>query len=262
MHQLFDMACNFTSEQFNKDLDETIERAINANVSKFLVVSASLNDTKDIQDIYKKYKSHCAFTLGTHPHHASEIDEVEIQKMRVLISELNPNAIGETGLDFFRNISTYEEQLFAFDEQIKLAIEFNKPLYLHQRDAHEDFIKIIQKYKDDISKAVVHCFTGTKDALNDYLELGFHIGLTGWICDERRNVELRQIIKDIPHDKLMIETDSPFLIPRNLKNKPKTNRNEPQYLPHIAGEIAGLMSLETDDLIDITYKNSINFLNK
>ena len=99
--------------------------------------------------------------------------------MRVLISELNPNAIGETGLDFFRNISTYEEQLFAFDEQIKLAIEFNKPLYLHQRDAHEDFIKIIQKYKDDISNAVVHCFTGTQTELEDYLDLGFYIGLDG-----------------------------------------------------------------------------------
>ena len=147
MPQLFDIACNFTSKQFNKDLDETIERAISANVSQFLIVSASLTDAKDIQDIFKKYKSHCAFTLGTHPHHASEINDKEIQKMRLLIGELNPNAIGETGLDFFRNISTYEEQLFAFDEQIKLAIEFNKPLYLHQRDAHEDFIKIIQKYK-------------------------------------------------------------------------------------------------------------------
>ena len=94
MHQLFDIACNFTSEQFNKDLDETIERAINANVSKFLIVSASLSDTQDIQDIYKKNISHCAFTLGTHPHHASEINKDEIQKMRVLINELNPNAIG------------------------------------------------------------------------------------------------------------------------------------------------------------------------
>ena len=132
-------------------------------------------------------------------------------------------------------------------------------MYLHQRDAHEDFIKIIKKYKDDISNAVVHCFTGTKEALNDYLDLGFHIGLTGWICDERRNVELRQIIKDIPHDKLMIETDSPFLIPRNLENKPRTNRNEPKYLPHIADEIAKLMNLKTEELIDITYRNSINF---
>ena len=111
MHQLFDIACNFTSEQFNKDLDETIKRAINANVSKFLIVSASLSDTPNIQDIYKKYKSHCAFTIGTHPHHASEINDDEIQKMRLLISEFNPNAIGETGLDFFRNISSYEKQL-------------------------------------------------------------------------------------------------------------------------------------------------------
>jgi len=259
MHELFDIACNFTSDQFNKDLDETIERAINNNVSKFLIVSASLGDHKKIQEIYKKYTSNCIFTLGTHPHHASEINDDEIKKMRALIQELNPSAIGETGLDFFRNISTYEEQLFAFDEQIKLAIEFNKPLYLHQRDAHEDFVKIIKKYKNDINKGVVHCFTGTKKALDDYLELGFHIGLTGWVCDERRNVELRKTIKYIPRERLLIETDSPYLIPRNLENKPKTNRNEPQYLPHIANEIAGLMGITKNNLIDITYKNSMDF---
>ncbi len=99
----------------------------------------------------------------------------------------------------------------------------------------------------------------TKKALDDYLELGFHIGLTGWVCDERRNVELRKTIKDIPRERLLIETDSPYLIPRNLENKPKTNRNEPQYLPHIANEIAGLMGITKNNLIDITYKNSMDF---
>jgi TatD DNase family protein len=179
--------------------------------------------------------------------------------MKRLIDEYKPHSVGETGLDFFRNISSYEEQLFAFEEQIRIAIETNLPLFLHQRDAHDDFLKIISKYKNDISKAVVHCFTGTQKELDDYLEMEFSIGLTGWICDERRNIDLRKSLKNIPLDKLMIETDCPYLIPRNLNNKPKNNRNEPAYLPHIANEIALLINLDKDKLIDITYKNSINF---
>ena len=259
MSELFDIACNFSSNRYDNDLHEVIKNAKNNNVTKFLVVSASINDVDKIYSIYQKYKSDCFFTVGTHPHHASEINSVSMKKMRILVQDLKPSSIGETGLDFFRNLSTLEEQIFAFEEQIKLSIEFNKPLFLHQRDAHDEFIKIIMKYKNDINKAVVHCFTGTQKQLDTYLNLGFCIGLTGWICDERRNVELRKSIKNIPLDRLMIETDSPYLIPRNLIIKPKNNRNEPSYLPHIAREIADIINIDLSKLIDITYKNSISF---
>ena len=259
MSELFDIACNFSSNRYDNDLDEVIKNAKNNNVTKFLVVSASINDVDKIYSIYQKYKSDCFFTIGTHPHHANEINSDSIKKMRILVQDLKPSSIGETGLDFFRNLSTLEEQIFAFEEQIKLSIEFNKPLFLHQRDAHNEFIKIIMKYKNDINKAVVHCFTGTQKQLDTYLNLGFCIGLTGWICDERRNVELRKSIKNIPLDRLMIETDSPYLIPRNLIIKPKNNRNEPSYLPHIAKEIADIINIDLSKLIDITYKNSISF---
>ena len=259
MQNLFDIACNFSSDRFDNDLDTVIQEAKDNNVSKFLVVSASLNDIKKVHSIYLQNSDSCFFTIGTHPHHANEINESSLKKMRTLITELNPHSIGETGLDFFRNLSSFEEQSFAFEEQIKISIEFNKPLFLHQRDAHEDFVKIIKKYKSDIGNAVVHCFTGSQNELDTYLDLGFHIGLTGWVCDERRNVDLRKSLKNIPLDKLMIETDSPYLIPRNLKNKPKNNRNEPSYLPHIAEEIATVIGINRDKLIDTTYNNSMNF---
>ena len=176
-----------------------------------------------------------------------------------LIEKYKPHSVGETGLDFFRNISSYEEQLFAFEEQIQIAIDTNLPLFLHQREAHDDFMKIISKYKNEISKAVVHCFTGTQKELDDYLDMGFHIGLTGWICDERRNVELRKSLINIPIEKLMIETDCPYLIPRNLVDKPKNSRNEPSYLPHIANEIAGLVKIDMNEFANATFQNSINF---
>jgi len=259
MSSLFDIACNFSSERFDNDLEMVIDRAIKENVNKFLVVSASIKEFDKVYKIYQKHSENCLFTIGTHPHHAKEFDASSSKLMTELVNNFQPNSIGETGLDFFRNISSYEEQIFAFEEQIKISIQSSKPLFLHQRDAHKDFIKLIKPYKNDIKKAVVHCFTGTQEELDDYLELGFHIGLTGWICDERRNVDLRKSLKNIPIDKLMIETDCPYLIPRNLNNKPKSNRNEPAYLPHIANEIALLMNIDKDKLIDITYKNSINF---
>ena len=262
MSDLFDIACNFSSEQFDDDLLEVIERAKLNNVSKFLIISASLKDFPKLHQIYTNYLEDSFFTIGTHPHHANEINADEIQIMREMIKLYKPSCVGETGLDFFRNLSTYDEQIYAFEEQIKLSIEFNKPLYLHQRDAHKDFISLVKKYKNDISKAVVHCFTGTHKELEDYLDLGFYIGLTGWICDERRNVELRESIRSIPLDKLMVETDSPFLIPRNLEKKPRNNRNEPSFLPHIVNEIATLVGLEKNELVDITYKNTIKFLKK
>ena len=160
---------------------------------------------------------------------------------------------------FFRNLSTYEEQIFAFEEQIKIAIDANKPLFLHQRDSHDDFIKILRKYSSEISKAVVHCFTGTRQQLDDYLELDCYIGITGWICDAKRNAELRKTIKNIPLERLMIETDCPYLIPKNLPEKPKNNRNEPNNLNHIVAEISALINIDEDVLRDETFKNTLDF---
>ena len=259
MNNLFDIACNFSSNRFESDLNEVIKRAKDNNVTKFLLVSASLKDAEKVNKIYQDNIDSCFLTIGAHPHHANEFNSSSPSEMKRLIEEYKPHSIGETGLDFFRNLSSFEEQSFAFEEQIRISIEFNKPLFLHQRDAHEDFVKIIKKYKSDIGNAVVHCFTGSQSELDTYLDLGFHIGLTGWVCDERRNVDLRNSLKNIPLDKLMIETDSPYLIPRNLKNKPKNNRNEPSYLPHIAEEIATVIGINRDKLIDATYKNSMNF---
>ena len=162
MINLFDIACNFSSDRFDNDLNEVIQRAKNNNVTKFLVVSASLKDTEKVYRIYQDNKDSCFFTIGVHPHHANEFDSSSSAEMMKLIKEYKPHSVGETGLDFFRNISSYEEQLFAFEEQIKIAIDNNQPLFLHQRDAHADFMKIVKKYKDNIPKAVLHCFTGTQ----------------------------------------------------------------------------------------------------
>jgi len=259
MHEVADIACNFTNERFDKDLDEVINRAITNKITKFGLICSKLSDLDRLLEIYNQYSKDMFFTIGVHPHHANEISDKYLKNLKEAVINNNPHAIGETGLDFFRNLSTYDEQIYAFEEQIKIAIDTNKPLFLHQRDSHDDFIKILREYSSDINKAVVHCFTGTQEQLEDYLELDCYIGVTGWICDEKRNVELRKTIKNIPLEKLMIETDCPYLIPKNLPNKPKNNRNEPINLDHIVNEIAVLMEIDIDSLRKQTFKNTINY---
>jgi len=261
MHEIADIACNFTSDRFDNDLGEVIDRAVANDITKFGLICSRLSDLDKLLEIYNQYSKEMFFTIGVHPHHANEINEKYLEKLKEVIKINNPHAVGETGLDFFRNLSTYEEQVFAFEEQIEIAIEVNKPLFLHQRDSHDDFIKILRKYSSDINKAVVHCFTGTQKQLDDYLELNCYIGVTGWICDEKRNIELRKTIKNIPLSRLMIETDSPYLIPKNLPDKPKNNRNEPKYLNHILNEVAGLMDIDINLLKKETFKNSKGFFN-
>ncbi|HET7063893.1 MAG TPA: TatD family hydrolase, partial [Rudaea sp.] len=147
-------------------------------------------------------------------------------------------AVGETGLDYFRDLSPRAAQLFAFERQLELGVECGKPLFLHQRDAHADFLACMDNVRGRIGHAVVHCFTGTKDELSDYLDRDFFIGITGWICDERRGTHLRELVASIPADRLMLETDAPYLLPRDVRPMPSHRRNEPMYLAHICAEVA------------------------
>ena len=259
MNRYFDIALNLASDRYAGERDKIVADAISHKVDYFNIVCSSVNELDFVKDLNDRYRQNSCFTLGVHPHNANELNEDSLNSLKGYIQTYRPSAVGETGLDFFRNLSSYENQLNAFEQQIIISIENNLPLFLHQREAHDDFIKIIDRYISDINKGVVHCFTGTQSQLNDYLERDLYIGLTGWVCDERRNKDLRQSIKDIPIDKLMIETDAPYLIPRSLEIKPKNNRNEPQFLPHIADEIAALINVDQKDFNKQVFNNSKSF---
>ena len=146
-------------------------------------------------------------------------------------------AVGECGLDYFRDFSPRDLQRRAFGWQLELAAATGKPVFLHQRDAHDDFIAILREHRVS-ERGVAHCFTAGEKERDAYLELGLHIGITGWINDERRGLHLREVVKGIPADRLMIETDAPYLLPRDIRPAPKTRRNEPTYLPYVVRAIA------------------------
>jgi len=259
MAGFIDIACNFTHDSFKDNLDEVLNNAEHAGVDKFVLLCASLDDIDPIKVIQNNTPEKFFISAGIHPHHATEILEINYDALFNKLKSINPNAIGETGLDYFRNISPPDIQKKSFGMHIEIAKELNLPLYLHQREAHSDFIRIIKVNISNFPKFVVHCFTGTQAELDEYLELGAYIGLTGWICDAKRNIDLRKSIKNIPIEKMMIETDSPYLIPKNLMLKPKKNINEPKYLPHIANEICELTGYELEELKSATSNNAIKF---
>lgn len=166
-------------------------------------------------------------------------------------------AVGECGLDYDRMFSTRENQIRCFDHQIKIAEECGKPLFLHEREAADDFIARFKKHGEICKHSVVHCFTGTKETLQRYLDMGFYIGITGWICDERRADALREAVKYIPLNRIMIETDAPYLTPRNIKGLDRTN--VPQNIKYVATELAKNMRVNEEELISAVRENTEAF---
>ncbi len=235
---LIDIGANLTHESFRQDFDDMLARASAHGVGRMVVTGASREGSEHALAMAKASGGRLFATAGVHPHHAIDYDDATDALLRQWAREPEVRAVGETGLDYNRNYSPREVQREVFERQLAIAVEVGKPLFLHQRDAHHDFLAILKRYRDRVPAAVVHCFTDTGDALRDYLELDCHIGITGWICDERRGAHLRELVKLIPADRLMLETDSPYLLPRTIRPMPKDRRNEPMYLAHIRDEVA------------------------
>jgi TatD DNase family protein len=256
---LIDIGVNLAHASFNQDRAQVIERAKAAAVNVMIVTGTSLKASQDAHALCKQFGRGLFHTAGVHPHNAKQCDVATLDALRRLAEYPEVVAIGECGLDFNRNFSPPAVQEKWFAAQIELAGEMNLPLFLHERDAHQRFSEMLKAHRNDFDEAVVHCFTGTKAELHAYLDLGLFIGITGWICDERRGVHLRELVKEIPLDRLMIETDAPFLTPRTIQPKPKDSRNEPMYLPYVAQMIAQCTGKPVEEIAQATTENALWF---
>lgn len=257
--ELVDIGVNLTDHAFANDRQEVIARASASGVTSLIITGTNLEESQQALELCRQQGSQGAnlwCTAGVHPHNAKQWSLQYTAELRALAMEPWVVAIGETGLDFNRNFSPPEQQLFAFEEQLKLAAEVGLPLFLHERDAHTEQLRLLQQYRPQLPGGVVHCFTGTEDELERYLELDLYIGITGWICDERRGLHLQELIRLIPQDRLLLETDSPYLLPRTLRPKPKSRRNEPHYLSHINQQIAGMLGIGETELAAQTSRNA------
>ena len=257
--ELIDIGCNLTHDSFDHDRKEVIEAAHKAGVVQMIVTGASAKGSVAALEIARNWPGRLFSTAGVHPHRASAYDDDTDILLRELATKDEVVAVGETGLDYFRDFSPRDEQRSAFERQMRIAIDTGMPLFLHQRDAHDDFFALLGQHRDQLNEVVVHCFTGNRAELHEYLDLDCHIGITGWICDERRGTHMKEFMRDIPSNRLMIETDSPYLKPRNLRPKIKSNRNEPRLLPWILGTLAACRNEHPRDLAEATTRNARAF---
>ncbi|WP_163560146.1 TatD family hydrolase [Halomonas sp. NO4] len=248
---LVDIGANLTHASFVHDLEAVLARARAANVTTLILTGTDREHAEQAVDLARRHPGLYA-TAGIHPHDASQWRGELERALRDLHRQPEVVAVGECGLDFNRNFSTPAEQERAFEAQLGLAAESGKPLFIHERDAGGRMRDILRAWRDDIGAAVIHCFTADRDTLYGYLDLDLHIGLTGWICDERRGHHLRELVSAIPLDRLMVETDCPYLLPRHLPAKLKGRRHEPALLPWIVREIAHWRGTDETDLARAT----------
>ena len=245
--EFIDIGVNLAHDSFDADRAAVMQRAAAAGVCQMIVTGSSEEGSRKAIDLARQHPGVLFATAGVHPHHAADLTLEARSALAELARAPQVVACGECGLDYFRDFSPRDLQRRAFAWQLEIAAQTGKPVFLHQRDAHQDFLAILREHRAGVAGGVAHCFTAGEAERDAYLELGLAIGITGWICDERRGLHLREVVKNIPAERLMLETDAPYLLPRDLKPAPKTRRNEPYHLPHVARAVASARneSLET-----------------
>lgn len=256
MFDLIDIGANLTHDSFDADRDAVLDRAAAAGVARIVVTGTSVTSSVQAAALCEAHSGILTATAGVHPHHAAELDAHTTAALRRLLANPACVAVGECGLDYFRDYSPRDAQRRAFAAQLELASEVGKPVFLHQRDAHADFVAMLEPLRTALAGGVAHCFTGGPKELEAYLALDLYVGVTGWVCDERRGAELRAAVPFIPRERLLIETDAPYLLPRDLSPKPKTRRNEPQFLTHVLERVAALRNEPAADVARATTANA------
>ena len=261
---MIDIGVNLTPKLFHKKhasspevgLTEFVAQCRSEGLSAMIAIGTSVKESLRAILHARQYPGYIFATAGVHPHDAQHLDAEGKKELEQLIHLPEVVAVGEMGLDFNRNFSPPDVQESVFAYQLDLNRAVNKPLYLHERDATSRQIEIMQAHRSCFTSGVMHCFTGDKDRLRLYLDLGLHIGITGWVCDERRGMELVEAVRYIPADRLLAETDSPYLLPRTLRPRPKHGQNQPWYVREVIRRIAEIQDVSVDEMLAVTRSNA------
>ncbi|MFK8021226.1 MAG: TatD family hydrolase [Pseudomonadales bacterium] len=262
---LVDIGANLTHQSFEPDLDAVLDRAFGNGVEHIVVTGTCLESSRAAIDLASRFPSKLSATVGIHPHEAESFSEGDLRALAELSALTEVSALGEMGLDYNRNFASRTAQVRAFEGQLQLAADLQRPVFVHERDAAEDMLALLEKYRPMLTAAVVHCFTGEEATLKAYLDLDVHIGITGWICDERRGNHLRDLVGIVPRGRLMLETDSPYLMPRDYPAKKQlhsTRRNEPVTLMHIAETVSNCRGESLEELCEHTAATSRSFFSR
>ncbi len=263
MNRYIDVCVNLLNKQFEADRQAVIKRAQAAGVDTFVITGTDITSSKAAIDLHVPGKIYS--TAGVHPHDSGSLEPTWRAELGAMLGSSSVVAVGETGLDFNRNFAPQDRQIDCFRTQINLAVEHRKPLFVHDRESNGMVLELLQEHSTILPNVVIHCFTGTEVELTRYIEAGFYIGITGWVTERKRGAGLRELMHLIPQDRLLIETDAPFLKPQNLPSgvdggHPK-RRNEPAFLPWVANQIAACRGEDPDYLAAYTRKNALDFFN-
>ncbi|RUO76780.1 TatD family hydrolase [Pseudidiomarina taiwanensis] len=253
----FDAGVNLTHPRLAHDVTGYIERAVSAGVERILVIGTSVAESQAAVALCEQFPEHLWATVGVHPHDAAAVSSDYLSILRDLAQHHQVRAIGECGLDYHRNFSPPAKQREVFAAQLELAAELSMPVYLHEREALADQLALLKSVGADIPRILVHCFTGSVTQLHAYRELDAYIGITGWVCDERRGQDLQQALPAIPANRLLLETDAPFLLPRTIRPRPRDNHSE--FLPAIAATVAALRQQDIATLQQQCWDNTLEF---
>jgi len=254
--ELIDVGANLTHESFRNDLSDVIERAAGCGVRRIIVTGTSLAASEAALALASARPGVLWATAGVHPHSAAEYDDATEDALRTLLKSPLVVASGECGLDYYRDYAPRDVQRRVFARQLELAAASGRPLFLHQRDAHADFLAVLKEQGSRLPTGVAHCFTNGPAEVTDYLSIGLYIGITGWICDDRRAADLRAAVACIPLDRVVVETDSPYLLPRSLRPLPRGRRNEPATLPEVVRYLALFMGHSPEVVAEATTRNA------
>ena len=254
-----DIGINLTNKQFAGEYDEVIDRAISAGVEQILLTGTSVRSSKEALALAEEYPETLFATAGIHPHDAKTMNTESIKILAALLKVKKVVAVGECGLDFDRDFSPRPVQESCFHAQLSLAEEVQKPLFLHERAAFDRFIAILKEHSS-LPEGVVHCFTGQLKEAKTYLEMGYYIGFTGAITDVRRFADLEEVVRYVPLDRMLIETDAPFMMSKNVPTRQlsyhQQRRNEPAFLPYVAQTIARYKGVSLKAVADKTRENA------
>lgn len=263
MNTYIDIGINLTNRQFEGEIDEIIQNALDADVEQMVLTGTSVKNSIESEKIAADYPHTLYSTAGIHPHDAKSMNEQSISTLQKLLQKKHVVSVGECGLDFDRDFSPRPIQEKCFKAQLELAIEVQKPLFLHEREAFDRFTSIYKEYQSKLPKGVVHCFTGSLKEAKYYLDNGFYLGFTGAISDVKRFEHLKEVISYAPLDRMMIETDAPFMLPKNVPRHQMTRynerRNEPAFLPFVAQTIAQIKKTSIADVAETTTEVARDF---
>ena len=255
---MFDACVNLHNDQFSANPWAVVERGFEAGLTGMGLTGSCLESSRLAIQLAKRAPDKLCATVGLHPHSAKDCTPELMDTFHEMMKNPLVRAVGECGLDHFRNLSTPQEQRQCFIAHLNLAREFNKPIFLHQRDAFEEFIGIMDTHAPDVP-TLVHCFTDGLTELKALLERGYFVGITGWIADTRRNQELLNAIPQLPLDRMLIETDAPWLTPRNIPNFRKLRSNEPKYLSYVVEAISKATGHSIEDIVKHSTQNARQF---